>query len=412
MNKSVLKVFNIFEKAGYEIYLVGGAVRDIMMNNIPKDYDFCTNAKPEDILNLCEKYKLNYYLTGIQHGTITVKVDDMYFEITTYRIDGKYSDHRRPDAINFTNNIYDDVSRRDFTINSICMNKSEEILDIYNGVADIKNKIVRTVGNPDDRFNEDALRIVRCIRFAIRFGYNIEDATLYSVIKNRSLLNKIAIERINSELYKILSFENSYLIAKDYYYILETIYNIIGYHGVDYVTTSTLLEKCKKKNINNIYVKMACLFYNKFCNIDNLKNSLYNLKCDKIMINNVLNICKIKSIPYDLQDLHIFLINNNFLSCDILKDMAKLLLSKSKYNIFIKNLYYILDNNLPITVRDLKINGNDLIDLGFQNKEIGKTLNNILIMVARKLLNNNKDELLKYSKYIKKNYKTKERCKI
>ena len=181
---------------GFVAYMVGGCVRDSIMGNYPKDYDITTNALPDEIISVFDKT----FLTGKNHGTVTVVINDQTYEVTTFRIDGQYKDFRRPESVTFTNDLKEDIKRRDFTINSIAFNEQNGYIDYFDGISDIENKIIKTVLNPYDRFNEDALRILRGIRFSVRFGFTIEKETYNAMIKLSHLIKKISFERITSEL--------------------------------------------------------------------------------------------------------------------------------------------------------------------------------------------------------------------
>ena len=204
--KEVTRVTNTLENAGFEAYLVGGCVRDLLIKRKPKDWDITTNAKPEDILNLFKHtfYENNYGTVGIVSDE-TLEENLKTIEVTPYRIEGKYSDSRHPDTIIFSNKLEDDLKRRDFTINAIAFSISEnKLIDFYKGQEDLKDKIIRTVGKPNDRFNEDALRLLRAIRFATELNFTINTETEESIIKLAKNLKNISQERIREEFIKIL----------------------------------------------------------------------------------------------------------------------------------------------------------------------------------------------------------------
>ncbi len=202
----VQKVMNTLEKGGYKSYVVGGCVRDSIMGREPHDWDVTTDASPAEMQRLFADFRtIN---TGAKHGTILIISGKTPVEATTFRIDGDYTDSRHPNSVTFTSDIKDDLSRRDFTVNAIAYNPKEGIIDPFDGKNDIENKMIRCVGNPDDRFNEDALRIMRAIRFAAVLGFDVEEKTASAVIKNANLLSFIASERISTELLKLLCGEN------------------------------------------------------------------------------------------------------------------------------------------------------------------------------------------------------------
>jgi tRNA nucleotidyltransferase (CCA-adding enzyme) len=186
----------------YEAYIVGGCVRDLLLGRTPKDYDITTNAKPDEIKELFKDYEL-INNNGEKHGTVTVRYNGENYEITTYRLDGKYTDHRHPDEVVFTSNLQEDLSRRDFTINALVYD-GKYVLDYFGGVNDLDNKIIKTVGNAYDRFDEDALRILRMLRFASVLDFEIEDNTLLAAEELKNNLFTIAKERKTTELNKLV----------------------------------------------------------------------------------------------------------------------------------------------------------------------------------------------------------------
>ena len=187
---------------GYEAYVVGGCVRDTLMGREPNDWDITTNALPEQIVAAFTEYRV--IPTGLKHGTVTVLIDEQPLEITTYRIDGEYSDHRHPDSVSFTRNLSDDLRRRDFTINALAYHPSAGIIDLFSGLADTDNRRIVCVGDPEKRFTEDALRILRALRFSAQFGFTIEKITARAIHRLSPLLRSIAAERIQNELVKLL----------------------------------------------------------------------------------------------------------------------------------------------------------------------------------------------------------------
>ncbi|MBI4153483.1 CCA tRNA nucleotidyltransferase, partial [Candidatus Woesebacteria bacterium] len=204
-NEFVAEILDKFEKAGFEIYIVGGAVRDVLMGKPIYDWDFTTNATPEEILRILPEgfYDNIFGTVGVSHPS-----SQSPYEITTFRREFGYSDRRRPDRVEWGKNLKEDLSRRDFTINAMALKRTGgefELIDPYGGQKDLEVKLIRAVGDPDERFSEDALRMIRAIRIAAELGFFIEEKTAYAVKKNASLINKIAKERVKEELFKILS---------------------------------------------------------------------------------------------------------------------------------------------------------------------------------------------------------------
>ena len=196
------KVLSMLENAGYEAWCVGGCVRDALRGTEPHDWDICTSAMPEETLKVFAHFRT--IPTGLKHGTVTVIVYGELIEITTYRCDGDYSDHRRPDSVTFVRDIKSDLERRDFTMNAICLGLNGKIYDPFGGADDIKKGIIRCVGEPEKRFDEDALRILRAIRFKAKTGFEIEEKTASAAVEMRALLDNVSAERILSELRSML----------------------------------------------------------------------------------------------------------------------------------------------------------------------------------------------------------------
>lgn len=198
--KSVKTIIQILENAGFEAYAVGGCVRDTLLGRTPNDWDITTNAKPEEVKK-CFSHTID---TGIEHGTVTVRMDRENYEVTTFRVDGKYSDSRHPESVTFTANLAEDLKRRDFTINAMAYSDKSGVVDLYNGREDLKNGVVRAVGVAKERFTEDALRIMRCVRFAAQLGFSIEPETFSAAKELAPTLKNISVERIREELVKTL----------------------------------------------------------------------------------------------------------------------------------------------------------------------------------------------------------------
>ncbi|MCR5213467.1 MAG: CCA tRNA nucleotidyltransferase [Eubacterium sp.] len=200
MPENVKNIIKKIRDAGYEAYIVGGCVRDCILGRQPNDWDITTSAKPEEIKALYRRT----IDTGIKHGTVSVMIGNERYEITTYRIDGMYTDHRRPDDVTFTSHLSEDLLRRDFTINAMAYNDEEGLVDIYGGMEDIEKKVIRCVGKANDRFDEDALRIMRAVRFAAQLGFNIEEETYIAGKEHAGDLKNVSAERIETELTKLL----------------------------------------------------------------------------------------------------------------------------------------------------------------------------------------------------------------
>lgn len=199
---NVKKALSLLADAGFCAYIVGGSLRDMMLKKEPHDWDITTSALPSEILSVFSDYRT--IPTGLQHGTVSVIIDGGLIEITTYRIDGEYSDSRHPDSVRFTDDIALDLARRDFTVNAMAYNEQNGLVDLFSGKADLDRKVIRCVGIPEQRFCEDALRILRALRFASKLGFEIESETLSAMQSCRSRLADISRERIQTELFGIL----------------------------------------------------------------------------------------------------------------------------------------------------------------------------------------------------------------
>ena len=278
MPTAVEFITNELNKSGYEAYICGGALRDVFLERPIHDYDICTSATPEEIIKTFPYEKI--IPTGLQHGTVTIVIDDIPYEVTTYRIDGEYTDNRRPDNVIFTKNIFEDLKRRDFTINAMAYSSQLGFVDPFYGLNDINNKVIRCVGNPNDRFNEDGLRILRAIRFAAQLDFTIDKKTSEAIHNNKHLLYYISKERIQSELFKILLAPNCVNVLREYTDIIcqciPEIEHIVGfkqnnpYHIYD--VWEHTLHCLDSNNDNDIVLKLAILLHDirlPICNKEN-----------------------------------------------------------------------------------------------------------------------------------------------
>ena len=211
---NVSVVLDRLEFAGFEAYIVGGCVRDAVMSRTPKDYDVCTSALPHQVLNT---FRDSHVIeTGLQHGTVTVMSDNEPIEVTTYRTDGAYSDSRHPDKVEFVSSLTEDLKRRDFTMNAMAYHPQKGLVDPFGGQEDIAKGILKCVGNPQERFTEDALRILRALRFASRFQFKIHEDTSFAILEMAERLDNISKERISSELIQLLMGDGVTQLLLDY----------------------------------------------------------------------------------------------------------------------------------------------------------------------------------------------------
>ena len=255
------------EKCGHEAYMVGGCVRDSVLGRKPHDYDICTSATPDEILQAFPYEEI--IPTGLQHGTVTILINKEPFEVTTYRIDGNYSDNRRPDNVTFTKNLVEDLQRRDFTINAMAYNPKTGLIDPFNGLEDIEYKKIRCVGSAEDRFNEDALRILRAIRFEAQLDFSGFPETMFEIERQYERLKNISIERINCEFCKIVASKQFcvelVLYPNVFSLFIPELKDIIGfqqnnpYHAYDVFNhTVHAIEKCES---DDLIVRLAVFFH-------------------------------------------------------------------------------------------------------------------------------------------------------
>lgn len=373
--QEAVKALEILEKNGFEAYLVGGCVRDFILGRIPNDYDITTNALPEQVIGAFSDYKT--IPTGIKHGTVTVIIEKFQIEITTYRKDSTYSDNRHPDSVEFTPSLRDDLIRRDFSMNGIAMNLNQDITDLYNGREDMKNKVIKCIENPDKRFEEDALRILRAVRFASQLGFRIEKNTSESIHRNAYKLKNISSERINTELEKLLDGINPYDILKEYQ-------DVIRIFMPEYTYSDCILKKTTDSqlirrsafflNINSAYDIMKRLKYSNK-DIDNTIALIKNFSADisskpalKILLKNIGT-----ELAYTLLDFRY--------ACGQDISDSKIMLDE------------ILDNHECYLISHLDINGRDLINAGISGAEIGVILNTLLENVIYEKISNKKSVL-------------------
>ncbi|MDO4837249.1 MAG: HD domain-containing protein [Clostridia bacterium] len=199
---NVERILTLLNRAGYKAYVVGGCVRDALLSKAPKDWDICTSALPDEMERVFQDFRV--VETGLKHGTLTVVLDGVPYEITTFRVDGAYTDHRHPDGVTFVTDVREDLARRDFTVNAMAYHPAEGLIDAFGGREDLRRKVIRCVGQPEERFREDALRILRALRFASVYGFTIDEETAEAAHALKETLSLVAAERIRAELGKML----------------------------------------------------------------------------------------------------------------------------------------------------------------------------------------------------------------
>lgn len=387
----------------FEAYIVGGCVRDAILGIKPNDYDITTNATPKTIKNIFRDFKC--IETGIEHGTISVVIDEEIYEITTYRIEGEYKDHRRPENVDFTNKLEEDLKRRDFTINAMAYNENEGLVDLFEGKRDIENKIIKTVGNPYDRFNEDGLRMIRAIRFSSKLDFQIEKDTLLAIYNNATIIKNISLERITDEfnkvmlsnkpeniiyLFKTKLLNNLNISSEEDENKIEKLYKKISIlKKIDKVLVKRLVVLDYIIENLNIDCKMFCkqLVYSKKTNkdhdiiLDLIKETDIN-NLDKIKIKKILN-------QIDRKLFEDYLDINRVIYED-----------EENYEKIIDILKEIEENKECYTIKNLKVNGKDIMAQGYENKAVGQVLNYLLNQVIINPNLNKKNLLIKKIKEI------------
>lgn len=424
--KTVEFIIDTIYENGYEAFIVGGCVRDFILGISPNDYDIATSANPEKILSIFKNFKT--ITNGIKHGTVGIIIDDNIYEITTYRIESEYEDNRRPKEVKFTKNIIEDLKRRDFTINAMAYNYKIGLIDEFGGIKDVNQNLIRTVGNPDERFNEDGLRIIRAIRFSSKLGFKIEANTLTSIYKNSKLIKNISKERITDEFNKIILSkypEKINLLYKTKIFKYLNVYDDFNQNEYDYLSKNLpILTQCNNK-IEDRLLLLEYLIANR--GINNINKQYEQLKDYKINIepNNIVNKLKYsnKIIDYCNKLIeYMFIQEENMDKVEIKKILNKIGRKKFINILMLKKIYYknMLDisdkaiyldrcslvdecinkiNNVEknkecYTIRGLEIDGNEIIKLGYSGSEIGIKLNYLLEKVIENPDLNNKKNLI------------------
>lgn len=397
---SVEYVLSKLKENGYQAYVVGGAVRDFLMGKTPHDYDLTSDALPSQISDVFKDFYQEH--SGEKHGTIRVIVDHKPIEITTFRCDEGYTDYRRPDNVEFVKDVYIDSKRRDFSINAFYYFEGH-IYDFHEGLEDLNNKVIKTIGNPSTRFHEDALRILRAIRFSAKLGYEIESKTKTALLDCKEELNLIAKERILTELKEISSTSNFFRNVKEYFPIfkliipcldkignsIDDIYNFdIKSYG-DYIASLSALFSLRE--INNdfmpwrLFIKMDNESINAIKTLIKLKDINFNNSFDDDYINGLILLSK----PVDINVFKNYLINLYNLKRFKNDDIDSIL----------NRVDILSEGNTPYSLKDLEIDGNDLLKLGIEkNQYFKEILNEVLLRCNQGNLNNNRNEQIEFVK--------------
>ena len=371
-------IIDTLNNNGYEGYIVGGSVRDALMGLEPHDWDITTSALPDEVKEIFD----HTVDTGIKHGTVTVVINKTNYEITTYRIEGKYEDCRHPSTVSFTRDLHEDLLRRDFTVNAIAYHPKEGCVDIFGGIKDIQSKILRGVGEPKERFQEDALRMLRAVRFSTQLGFAIEDKTLCALKENGKLLKNISSERIREEMSRILCGKH---IEK-----------------ASLLWNSSLLEQISKELYKDVTLKENEIIF-ELSNIPKITGLAYSVFLQFSSYETqkrVIKFLKFDTKTKKLIEAILKNLNLNFETNEtsIRKLMSKVGIESLRGILEIKKaggeqkaaealniVDFVLEKKQCISINQLEINGDDLIKMGFERgEEIGNILNYALNLILEK----------------------------
>ena len=435
--KEALEIINIIEDSGYEAYIVGGSLRDSLLGMQPKDIDIASSASPTEIKRIFNSYKT--IDTGIDFGTVTLIYNDKPVEITTFRSESVYLDSRRPDSVSFEKNIDEDLKRRDFTINAMAYNQSKKLVDLFSGEEDLNNKLIRCVGSPDERFSEDALRMLRAVRFACVLNFDIEKKTFEAIKYNASRIEHISKERIQAELNKILMSSKPsrgirlLLDSKLLDYVLPEISRLSGFNQNNPFHHLELLEHtlCVLDKVEpRLQLRLAALFHDAgkvdtatldengighFYGHDSVSEEITKSVLKRLRYSNEIIELTSQLVRYHMIQanvigkkgiqklLRIFGENNIFELADLHFADSSCTTMEVKEDVFRLKIRQVLDENIPFSVKDLDIDGYDLMKIGAKGKQIGDILNELLELVSEDASKNNKNQLMLYAKEIYSN---------
>ena len=426
------------ESAGFEAYAVGGCVRDTLMGRIPSDWDMCTSASPDEMKQVFSD--MHVVETGLRHGTLTVVLDHVPYEITSFRLEGAYTDHRRPDSVTFVTDLREDLSRRDFTVNAMAAGMDGSVIDMFGGQDDISSRLVRCVGDPEERFREDALRVLRALRFASVLDFDIEEKTAEAALKLAPTLSMVSAERISSELMKTLCGPGAGRILRRFPGIFTVIIPDLavmqGYDQNNHHHKYDLWEHTVRvlENVPPVPdMRLAMLLHDvgkpAVCTKDSWGESHFpghqaasevvarrvvdDLKLDRATAERVCLLVRWHDINFhneqgepDLTRSFLLRRLNRFGEKD-LRDLIRIhradrigtgISSVEKEDARMKlrmdALDALIEEQACFSLRDLAVNGRDLTERGFRGREVGETLNALLRAVMDGKADNSRDELL------------------
>lgn len=374
IDKNADYIIEKLNAAGYEAYAVGGCVRDMLLGREVSDYDITTNALPEETKQVFSSHAV--IETGIKHGTVTVLLEHVPYEVTTYRVESCYTDSRHPDKVEFVRDINADLARRDFTMNAVAFSQRNGIVDPFGGIADINSGVIRAVGNPQKRFSEDALRILRALRFSSVLGFSLESGTSNAVFDLSRTLSKVSPERIYSELKKLICGKNAASVITEYNSVVSQIIPLNG----DIASLSCLP--------NDFSMRITHL-----CGA-NVAEVLEKLRAD----NQTKQTCKLLAssvpIPDDRIELKQYISVLGRENALLVAAYRRALYGEDRGNL----TEQIINSSDCLDLKDLAVNGSDLISIKIKGKAIGETLRSLLDLVLKEKIVNEKELLLAKAK--------------
>ena len=397
--KDVRYIIDILTQNGYEAYAVGGCVRDSILGRVPGDWDITTSALPQQVKALFRRT----IDTGIQHGTVTIMLGKNGYEVTTYRIDGKYEDSRHPESVEFTPNLEEDLKRRDFTINAMAYNAENGVVDIFGGIDDIRNRIIRCVGNAHDRFTEDALRILRAVRFSAQLGFEIDKATKDAARELAPTLVKISRERIHTELNKLLLSDNPdyFSVVYELGVMKVIISELEGVNSGDIDRLKVLIKRTKPC-LPERYAALLSVIGK-----DKTRAVLKGLKLDNATISMAVKLVEYLGITPALTEPQMRHYINEVGKEDALRviEFNLAFASEDEYKGYadMRNICVtVLERGDCTSLKELRITGKLLMNSGFEaGKQLGGLLEELLLEVLDNPALNDTEYLLERAKELK-----------
>ena len=376
----VLFILDRLESGGYRADIVGGSVRDLLLGRSPDDYDITTSATPEETKAIFSD--LRVVETGIKHGTVGIILDGKLYETTTYRIDGEYLDSRHPESVSFTRDITLDLARRDFTINAISFSPTHGICDPFGGRDDLRLGVIRAVGEPSVRFQEDALRILRGLRFSATFGFEIEEKTAFAIREKAHLLKNVSAERIWVELRKMLSAPHSYRVIKEYSDLILGI--IPSLDSLNLPNETTYLKADFLSRLLSLFDGKPEAF-DAFCVSLKTESHLRKLGVALLSLSEKYDLTNEISLTFALRDL----------GEEALRALIKLENTLGRSG-DIALLDRLISGGVCYRISDLDLSGKDVMSLGFSGPAVGKSLDKLLTAVIEGRVENEKTKLLDF----------------